>query len=240
MKKYDYLYNILFFREYIGRTEFVFRMLTNYEVETEAAKLRFHVYCEECGFIKEEDYPDRKELDEYDSIAVHFGIFIHEEMIGYMRLIPLFGEKPAPIEKFLSRDKLKEFINGNKAVEISRLVIDRDFRRRIKDNIYPEEESYLSLENSKRIKPAVYGLYKMAYHFSLAEGISFWTALMEPPLFRLLMRAGVKFRRIGEAVECMGKVYPFIINLREAEENVKKNKPELFRYFTNKEKKFFE
>ena len=34
-------------------------------------RLRFEVYCKECGFIKEEDYPEGIEQDSYDAQSLH-------------------------------------------------------------------------------------------------------------------------------------------------------------------------
>ncbi len=62
-------------------------------------RLRFEVYCYECGFLKEEDYPDRIEFDEHDEQSVHFAAIDKDdgEVIGTLRMI-MPGRLSLPIE----------------------------------------------------------------------------------------------------------------------------------------------
>ncbi len=218
--------------EQIGQTEFTFRILFEEEVISLASKLRYQVYCNECGYLNPQDYPSEMELDEYDEVSVHFGIFVRGSLVGYARLIPV--EADAPVWKYIPQeDKAK--ISISSAVEISRLVISKRFRRRASDGLYYEVDSY-SMEAERlgrgRTIPMIYGLYRLIYTFSKECGIDWWLALMEPTLFRLLKKTGVEFRRLGDVVEYMGKVYPYALFLPNAEEKVKRENPQFYEYFS--------
>ncbi len=220
--------------EKIGGLSFCFRQLSLEEVASLAGPLRFQVYCYECGFIREEDYPDQTELDDWDDISVHFGAFAGDFLIGYMRLIPMFSVKlAAPIERHVPED-LKIRLMEENAVEISRLVISKGFRQRQGDALYYEVDSYLDNhpnKDNRRYRPMVFGLYKAAYKYSKANSINWWTALMEKSLEKLLSKTGVRFTQVGGPVECMGTVYPYVLYLPEAEKTVLETAPAFYEYF---------
>ncbi len=110
---------------------------------TDLYRLRYQVYCDECGFEKPEDHPNGLETDEFDEVSSHFCAFNRDtrEIIGTARII-LPSEKAFPIEKHFSIDrKTVAAIDHNKIGEISRLAISKDFRRRVIDNaIYAENQ----------------------------------------------------------------------------------------------------
>src|SRR5689334_23097596 len=96
-------------------------------------RLRFEVYCHECGFIEEKDYPDGRETDEYDKQSVHFAaINSFGEIIGTVRLI-LSTPLVLPIKKYCPDVRLEPEVSY---AEISRLVISKRLRRRANDQLY--------------------------------------------------------------------------------------------------------
>jgi N-acyl-L-homoserine lactone synthetase len=105
-------------------------------------KLRYKVYCEEWGFENPEKYPDRQETDEFDKNSVHFAAVDDSgRIVGTVRLI-LFSPDGFPLEKHCDLNGSSEGIRGEDTDEISRLVISRNYRKRIEDKyIYgPDEE----------------------------------------------------------------------------------------------------
>jgi Acetyltransferase (GNAT) domain len=51
-------------------------------------RLRYEVYCLECGFLDPADYLDRREQDEYDGYSVHLAGFNSEgDVIASLRLV---------------------------------------------------------------------------------------------------------------------------------------------------------
>lgn len=108
----------------------------------EVYKLRYKVYCEEWGFENPDKYPDRLETDEYDKHAVHFAALDETgRTVGSVRLI-LFSPDGFPLEKNCGMEDSGERGRGDDTAEISRLVITKNYRKRIEDKyIYgPDEE----------------------------------------------------------------------------------------------------
>ncbi len=221
-------------REKIANTEFVFKQLSWEEVINDAAQLRFRVYCLERGFIAEKDYPDGRELDEYDEQSVHFGIYIENELVGYTRLV-LNKEKGLPIFKYAPfvKDKMRG-VEASDVAEISRLVISKTFRRRKGDGAYYDAAAYVDNTRApfRRIRPMVFGLYRAIYTYCKKNHIKWWLVLMEPSLWKLLSKTHIVFERIGDEVQCMGIVHPYRIKLDDVEKEMAFYHPHYFDYFT--------
>lgn len=140
----------------------------------EAARFRFHVCCVELGWFDPSNYPDQQETDEYDRFAEHFGVYDGEQLVGYCRLIA--GINEFPTEKH-SRKMTQ--LNGTNRCEVSRLVVDREYRRN-------------ALELA---------LIRKMYEDAIALHLEYAMALIEPSLLRLLNRLGFPFERAGDAVK---------------------------------------
>ena len=97
----------------------------------ECYRLRYRVYCEEKRFLEASDYPDGREIDEFDAVAVHVGaIDAHGEVAGVARVVA-----PNPLGYPLSRHcaffpnvRLDE--PGMRTVECSRIMISRHYAQR--------------------------------------------------------------------------------------------------------------
>lgn len=198
-------------------------------------RLRYQVYCNECQFIKAEDYPDGIEIDEYDPQSVHFAaINQFNEVIGTMRMI-LPGALKLPIEGHCPNLQLEEKIH---CAEVSRFIISRRLRRRANDKMYyepqVEDKKIITADNiefMRRAKPMAFGLYRALYQESKSRGITHWYTLMEKSLCILLSIHGFKFTSIGEAVDFYGPVQPYMGKMSEIEVEVKKKFPQFFDYF---------
>ena len=46
--------------------EFKFKKVDSEELLKEIYRVRYEVYCQECGFLPTSDYPDGLEIDEFD------------------------------------------------------------------------------------------------------------------------------------------------------------------------------
>ncbi len=212
--------------------------IDEHELMQEVYKLRFQVYCRECGFIKEENYPQCLEKDEYDAQSVHFAALNDAgHVVGTMRMI-VPGELNLPIERHcpditIKPDPLPEMGYA----EISRLVISKQLRRRRDDGMYYEpqvdDKKVNGAQNDflRRAKPMAFGLYRELYHESKRRGITYWYALMEKSLWLLLRIHGFRFDCIGEEVDVYGPVKPYLGKLPVMEQEVRRKFPKFFEYF---------
>ena len=197
-------------------------------------RLRYDVYCKECGFIKKEDYPDGIESDRYDSQSLHFAaINSYGELIGTLRMI-MPGALKLPIEECCLDVHLER---GVSCAEISRLVISRTLRRRAGDELYYEpqvEDKKIKSGGNEflhRARPMAFGLYRELYRESKRRGITHWYSLMEKGLWFLLAIHGFKFVCIGKQVDIYGPVLPYLGKVAEIEQEVQKKFPKFFDYF---------
>lgn len=217
---------------------FVFRKIETPEALREAFRLRFEVYCYEAGFIKESDYPNRSESDEFDKDSLHFGAYNSDDvLVGAVRLI-LPTCKKFPIEEHCADLTLDgNMLQRKECAEISRLVISKNLRRRAHDGMYYEPQIQdMAIEDKKqhfirRVRPMAFGLYRQMYHESKRIGINHWLALMERSLWLLLKIHGFVFYSLGKEVDFYGKVTPYLANIPELEKNVHQKFPQFFEYF---------
>ncbi len=105
-------------------------------------RLRYKVYCEEWGFERMEDHLDGLETDIYDKNSVHFLVKDAEDkVIGTIRLI-LNSPEGFPVERYCGVAIDNSGIPKERIAEISRLAINKSYRRRAEDRyVYgPDEE----------------------------------------------------------------------------------------------------
>jgi N-acyl amino acid synthase of PEP-CTERM/exosortase system len=218
--------------------KFSFHRITQPGELQEAYRLRFQVYCRECNFIKESDYPDGFETDGYDEFSAHFGAFdLQGRMVGAVRLI-LPSSPRFPIEEHCPPLEIdRNLISRQSCAEVSRLTISKLYRRRAQDGLYYEprvEDKTVEDRGSsflRRVRPMAFGLYRAMYHESKRAGIRYWLALMEKGLWKLLHIHGFVFRPIGPEVEFLGRVKPYIGDLHDLETGVFAKFPQFFEYF---------
>ena len=218
--------------------KFIFAKITMPGQIQEAYRLRFQVYAKECNFIQEADYPQGFESDEYDRFSVHFAGFDSQgRMVGAVRLV-LPSSPQFPIEDHCHRlDFDRDLIARQNCAEVSRLTISKLYRRRAKDGLYYEpqvEDKRVEVGGTsflRRVRPMAFGLYRAMYQESKRLGIRYWFALMENSLWRLLQAHGFAFHPIGPEVHFMGRVKPYIGDLRDLEKSVFSRFPRFYEYF---------
>ena len=219
-------------------------------LKREIFKLRYDVYVSEFGFEKKEDHPSGLEKDIYDSHSVELAAIEQidaatEKVIGTMRLI-LHSEHGFPIENVAPIDFTKEKPPIDKIAEISRLTINKEYRRRQEDGLYGVE-SYLKVTEggilpnrerpqSKKVRIQPYlilGLFKEMYHVSKKLGITHWYMITEKKLWYALKRFDLIFSQIGEPVEYHGTRIPYIGIIDEIEKHLRKKHVALYNNFLN-------
>ena len=67
--------------------EFKFKKVDSEELLKEIYRVRYEVYCEECGFLPAGDYPNGLEIDQFDEHSIHFAAFADDAVIGTCRLV---------------------------------------------------------------------------------------------------------------------------------------------------------
>jgi N-acyl-L-homoserine lactone synthetase len=176
---------------------FEFREAKKEELE-KIFKLRYQVYCVEKGYLKSEDYPDGLEKDKFDEHSVHFVALETtntDRLIGCVRLI-LFNKYGFPAE--LHCTLFEKTSNPNKTIEISRLIVDKDYR---------SSRHFILL-----------GLCKEIYLYNKLNNITHCYAVVDRLLFELLQKLGLPFKQIGESALYMGETIPTILSMDVLEE----------------------
>ncbi len=113
---------------------FSFSLLSSPEHHMEAYKLRYQVYCRECHFIQEADYPAEFETDGFDKHSLHFGSFDSQNrLVGSVRLILPTCERFPVEEHCFNLEVDRSLIKRQECAEISRLTISKLYRRRAND-----------------------------------------------------------------------------------------------------------
>lgn len=204
-------------------------------------ELRFQVYCLECGFLPSANYPDRREIDEYDANSAHFCAFdLRDNLVGCVRLV-----RPDALQTFPFQRHCSALLEGvtlpapSEAAEISRLMVSQDYRRRRGDILAsvtiqegPAIPAHEMRDNSPQI---LLSLYRQMYAFSLNNGIRYWYAAMERSLARALTRMNFGFRQIGPPTDYYGPVAPYLADLRELEALVGQSNPALLAWMRRPE-----
>lgn len=198
-------------------SKYTFKKIESGDGLDEVFRLRFQVYCKECNFVNESDYPMGYETDEFDEHAVHFGAFDPQgQLVGAVRLI-LPSSKKFPLEGFCSDLAFGSSLpRREECAEISRLSISKAYRSKNTAGFY--EESYVQEKPAlfiRRVSPIVSGLCNAMYQECSESGINYCFALMEKALWLLLKLHGFVFRPLGGQVDVYGMVIPYIIDVRE-------------------------
>lgn len=215
--------------------------------------LRCRVYCEERGFLDITDYPDGIEQDEFDDYSLHFGSFNAEgEIVGSARLVmrgplgfPMFGHCTIDPEWQKKLDAIPRL------VEISRLVVSRQYRRRANDGYYgiqhlddpanydrrreariASEASAPAAQSDRREQFSVaVSLFKAMYQAAWRLNMTHALSAMELTLLRLLHRYHFPFEKIGPECDYFGPVTPFLLDGALVEERLAAEAPDLHQEF---------
>jgi N-acyl amino acid synthase of PEP-CTERM/exosortase system len=194
------------------------------------------------GFLPREDYPDGFETDAFDDRSFHFGSFNTDDMIvGTARLVRGNGIGDMPMDQhcLLYPEERRRLAAMPNIVEVSRLAVSRQYRRRAGDGQYGlsglpgQAESQMPGQYDRRrvAYPTVLRLYRSMYHTLKPHGIVDILASMEVTLYRVLRALRFPFREIGPESDYYGPVRPFHLNLTELELSLEHNRPEILHYF---------
>ncbi len=233
----------------IARTRyFDFFRVDGYPLLDKTYRLRFQVYCLERGFLPTDDYPGRTEADDFDRYAVHFlGRHRYKDLsAGTARLvscsalgIPMVDHCTIDPEYRFLRDR--DSLGAHRYAEISRMAVSKVFRQRADDTSYGGparaiDPSSGGVPPDELNPPAagpeiVAGLYKSLYQEGKRAGLTGFLAAMERSLYVLLRRLNVRFTAIGPEVDYYGPVRPYILPVKQLEDDMLKRRPEVLRYW---------
>ena len=186
--------------------------------------IRYQVYCEEMGFENKENFPFEQEFDEYDNHSIHF-IVRHNQSgrwIGAMRLI-LKNDQPLPIEQFCTLNETIDKSDSGLSVELSRLCLLKEVRRRATD-IHPplgitdhsiaikETDKLQVVKNNRSNRDIIWGLIYAASKYSYDNNIPHWYYLTTHALEKVLRRGGLEMIIVGDPCDHKGSRYPFKMN----------------------------
>lgn len=172
------------------------------ELLEQSYRLRYQVYCVERRFLAPADYPDGREVDEFDAHSVHLGVFDADgHMIGTARLIkpnphgfPMFRHCAFyPEVRALDAPQVVP-------VEVSRLAISRHHVPRPRNT-----EPFLSL-----VRAMVQGARR--------AGATHIMGANEAALHRKLAHFGFPYRICGPISDYYGPVAPHLMSLRELDD----------------------
>ena len=199
------------------------------DLRREVYRIRYNVYCADLHWEDPALYPDGEESDPYDLHSRHCLLQYRRDgsYIGCVRLVranPDPAQDPIPLFEHCADILQPETVDittlpRHSFGEISRLAIDRQFRRRPGEQDNPGgtgiDAPVIKQDERRRFPHIALGLYLGAASFGLEAGMSCVFAMMEPRLARLLKMAGIHFRQAGGVLEYRGLRAPFYIT-REA------------------------
>jgi N-acyl amino acid synthase of PEP-CTERM/exosortase system len=191
--------------------------------------LRYQVYCVERGFLPACDYLDGLESDEFDAHSLHFGVCnTAGELVATARLVQA-SHMGFPMQRHcVLFDEMVGDIHEKNVVEISRLAVSRNYRRRKDDGLYglrnppgsTNGQTAAESQERRSSENAVFYLYQSIYQASKRAGITHWLAAMERALQRLLFMYGFPFRPIGPEADYFGPITPYIMALADFDRNI--------------------
>lgn len=203
--------------------------------------VRYRVYCEEFAFESAERCPGERERDDYDAQSTHCLIshLSTGSPAGCVRMVPTLPEDPdarLPFERFcgdsLDRALLDDMaLDRGTVCEISRLAVDRDFRRRLgeRQTRFGNPAHIDFSEEEKRTLPFIaVSAYLAATAITAHTGRTNVFAMMEPFLPRLLKRAGIVFTRVGQDIDYHGLRAPYFIRTQDALDGMNTELRELY------------
>ncbi len=190
--------------------------------------IRYQVYCEEMDFENKDDFPLEQEFDQYDDYSSHFIVRSRhtKQWIGAMRMV-FNNDQPLPLEKHYSLDKSIKDDVFNRSIEISRLCLVKDIRRRITDtdpplglpqeiNVFKKNNNVVPLNGHRHIERSIiWGLFRAAALHSKEKNIRKWYFLSTNALARIISKTGCSMQQIGASCNYNGERVPFEMIVNE-------------------------
>jgi N-acyl amino acid synthase of PEP-CTERM/exosortase system len=216
------------------------------ELKDEVYKLRYQVYCLEIAGYKPEDYPEKKEFDEYDQHSIHY-LIRHRKSGDYAattRLIlpnPACPEMPFPIEDNcpINNVELMRQINRANLAEASRFCISKAFKRRKNESntlagIDVQHQDYFTLAERRIFPHLSFALIACLINACYENEIDYFFGTLEPAWFRFLSSSGVHFTKVGPLADYHGVRWPCVIKVTDLLDGVAKKDLQLWELLTDK------
>jgi N-acyl amino acid synthase of PEP-CTERM/exosortase system len=198
-----------------------------------AQQLRHQVYCVENPLEPENE--EGVERDIFDAHAAH-SLLIHRASdipVGTVRLILPLADETAhsfPMQTVLNASTSREFrkIPLHSAAEISRFSISRQSLRLMERHDQTQTNFIGNTGPLMRL-----GLIQALVRMSVQNNITYWCAVMEQSLLRMLAAMGIHFVPIGPAVEYHGSRQPCFCVVPTMLEDVKRARPAFWSVLTS-------
>jgi N-acyl amino acid synthase of PEP-CTERM/exosortase system len=201
-------------------------------------EIRYQVYCVENAFEDPAQNLGGREIDGDDDRAAHV-LLIHRksgEAAGTARVIfpDSSHRRPLPIDRILDAEgqHLFSHLPVQSTGEVSRFAVAKAFRRRRGEERYADIGSTApTAEAEQRVMPFItFGLLRGVVGICLQSELTHITAVMEPPLIRLLKRFGLGFQPVGGLVEYHGVRQPCAARLLDLIDHVRDESSTLWSY----------
>ena len=186
-------------------------------------RIRFDVLCLDKAVesFDKEKYPEGLEIDDYDERSRHYLVY-HKESGTYaatVRLIYSGDNKDLDAFPMIKAARghvdmaMLSALPVGEIAEISRLLIRKEFRTRLKKDVFAEGtyEDYKKLTREKRlVTHPIIGLLTAIMKMSSQNGIKYWFAGMEPSLDKRLRQLGLHLTPLGPMVNFHGMRRPYL------------------------------
>ena len=213
------------------------------ELKNDAYRVRYKVYCVERGYEDQTRFPNRMEMDEFDSESVH-ALVRHKESktpVGVVRLVLPNRRDPDrkfPIETHFGNrfeaSTLKKFdYSRDNIAEVSRFAVSKQSLKKMQEKLVGEidhKSSDLREKDPRLLLPQIsLGLIAMLFAISKEQRIGYWYAAMEPSLSRLLTRLGIEFTPIGPVMNYHGRRQPMLAKVDDLLNTIQHSRSDFFR-----------
>jgi N-acyl amino acid synthase of PEP-CTERM/exosortase system len=192
--------------------------------------IRYQVYCEEMGFEDKNAFDSAHECDEWDQSSTAHFIVRHKASnawVGAIRLIENSHHLEFPVNIHCDLDQGIPHSSNELSVEVSRLCVVKEIRRRISDGepptgLYDERKDQLDslfAENqfkNKRInRSVIWGLLYAAAYYCKINNLSNWYFMTTLGLAKILSQKGMILDSIGQPCNHNGVRFPYKMNVNQ-------------------------
>jgi len=191
--------------------------------------LRYLAYCEDRPHFDATSFPDRAEVDDDDSRAVHALLSFRPTgaPIGSVRLI--LGHAKLPVERASGVDLSSQAATFSRTgfAEISRLCMTKRYLGDL-------QRTGKILECKDLWPDAILGLLRGIILLSREHDVRVWCGMMSAAVLRGAARLGVRFRKAGPAIRLgsYGSKQPIMGAVSEVLAGMRERKPELWEWVT--------